>query len=207
MSPITLVTKMTLISAENQQDLSVTTRALGNLDRCVRGYSSKNDFLGSLGDVIYRLWNAVKAIFGKSDWQKGRAALKILSNITLLPLATNYDATMNRHEADTLLKKYIVINENETLVAQCADPNICNLEQASIIYKMLYKEVGNFMDSSKTTKELKSHMENDDFMTTPLETNPKQDDQEGEANTWYAKKYFEQSPYSNNWMEQSWYPK
>lgn len=53
---------------------SVITKAFGNVERCVRGYSKCEGFSG----VLYRIWNAIKAIFGQSDWQIARRSLKDL---------------------------------------------------------------------------------------------------------------------------------
>lgn len=54
----------------------VLTKSLGDVERCVIGYSSRDGFFGKLSGLIYRVWNAVKAVFGQSDWQKARRGLK-----------------------------------------------------------------------------------------------------------------------------------
>jgi hypothetical protein len=64
---------------------TVITKSLGDVEKCVVGYSSREGFFGKLGGVVYRMWNAVKAIFGQSDWQKSRRALKTLQ-VKLLEL-------------------------------------------------------------------------------------------------------------------------
>lgn len=44
----------------------------GALDRCIRGYSVRTGFFGKLSGIIYRICNAIKAIFGRSDWQMAK---------------------------------------------------------------------------------------------------------------------------------------
>lgn len=54
------------------------TRELGNIERCVVGYSTREGFGGKVAGLFYRIWNAIKAIFGRSDWQLARKELNKL---------------------------------------------------------------------------------------------------------------------------------
>lgn len=40
------------------------------------GYADREGFLGSIATLLHRVWNAVKALFGQSDWQRAERALK-----------------------------------------------------------------------------------------------------------------------------------
>jgi len=44
--------------------------------RCVSRYTSPKTFCERLSYIVFRVWNAVKAIFGKSDWQLARRSIK-----------------------------------------------------------------------------------------------------------------------------------
>lgn len=75
---------------DNDSKSEVFTKALGNVERCVRKYSAREVFWGKLSGIIYRIWNAFKAIFGQSDWQIARRALKdLMINLPKTPEGRN----------------------------------------------------------------------------------------------------------------------
>jgi hypothetical protein len=37
--------------------------------KVMNGYGKREGFFNKIGGVFYRIWNAVKAVFGQSDWQ------------------------------------------------------------------------------------------------------------------------------------------
>lgn len=39
------------------------------------GYCEREGFLGSIATLLHRVWNAVKSLFGQSDWQRAERAL------------------------------------------------------------------------------------------------------------------------------------
>jgi uncharacterized membrane protein YheB (UPF0754 family) len=39
------------------------------LIKVINGYGKREGFFNKIGGIFYRIWNAVKAIFGQSDWQ------------------------------------------------------------------------------------------------------------------------------------------
>ncbi len=41
----------------------------GRIITVIEGYGKRDGFLGWVPFIFYRIWNAVKAIFGQSDWQ------------------------------------------------------------------------------------------------------------------------------------------
>jgi hypothetical protein len=43
---------------------------------CVANYATRDGCLGKISWIAYRIWNAIKSIFGKSDWQVATAALE-----------------------------------------------------------------------------------------------------------------------------------
>jgi hypothetical protein len=92
----------------------VLTKALGDVERCVKGYSSRNGF-GKIGGLFYRIWNAIKAVFGQSDWQKGQNALKTIADqgISLISMNLNYIEPLNN-----LFKEMTGLNSIEDFAQQ-----------------------------------------------------------------------------------------
>jgi hypothetical protein len=43
--------------------------------RNLTGYVKREGFWGGICTILHRIWNAIKAIFGQSDWQKAEKAL------------------------------------------------------------------------------------------------------------------------------------
>lgn len=43
--------------------------------KAIAGYAKRDGFLGSIATLLHRVWNAVKAVFGQSDWQRARNAV------------------------------------------------------------------------------------------------------------------------------------
>lgn len=41
----------------------------------IAGYAKRDGFLGTIATVLHRVWNAAKAIFGQSDWQRAHRAV------------------------------------------------------------------------------------------------------------------------------------
>lgn len=41
----------------------------------IAGYAKRDGFLGTIATVLHRVWNAAKAIFGQSDWQRAERAV------------------------------------------------------------------------------------------------------------------------------------
>jgi hypothetical protein len=67
----------TLSSQEVKNELinTVKNREEIGKDTCnrtikvINGYGKREGFFNKIGGIFYRIWNAVKAIFGQSDWQ------------------------------------------------------------------------------------------------------------------------------------------
>jgi hypothetical protein len=80
-SPFIGMVKAAIECSADKSNIEITktntaiTKSLGDVERCVVGYSSREGFFGKLGGIVYRMWNAVKAVFGQSDWQKCRRAI------------------------------------------------------------------------------------------------------------------------------------
>jgi hypothetical protein len=43
--------------------------------KVINGYGKREGFFNKINGVFYRIWNAVKAIFGQSDWQLAKKTL------------------------------------------------------------------------------------------------------------------------------------
>jgi len=96
----------------------VKTTALSTIEKCVKGYSTREGFGGKLAGLFYRIWNAIKAIFGQSDWQKARKAVKILdpSNPAVeVMFAPRNSSFQKLSKEDKFLKSLVAMNENKTL--------------------------------------------------------------------------------------------
>lgn len=51
--------------------------------KALTGYAKREGVLGMVATVLHRIWNAVKAIFGQSDWQRAENAVLSLSQRVL----------------------------------------------------------------------------------------------------------------------------
>jgi gas vesicle protein len=49
--------------------------ACNRMIKVINGYGKREGFYDKIGGIFYRIWNAVKAIFGQSDWQVARKTL------------------------------------------------------------------------------------------------------------------------------------
>lgn len=95
---------------------------IGLMERCIAGYSARRGFSGKFRGLIYRIWNAIKAIFGQSDWQLTRKHLEKqlkcapqkIKNQIKTPLKVAYKALFDKSpslkKADDILKAMIVVN-------------------------------------------------------------------------------------------------
>lgn len=76
------------------------------LEKCVAGYSSRQG-MEKIGYLLYRIWNAVKAIFNQSDWQK----LKKETNDFLLRIKKNPSTPEGKEFKTQINNLYIQIFE------------------------------------------------------------------------------------------------
>jgi hypothetical protein len=82
------------------------------IGRCVTGYRTRQGFGGKLAGFFYRIWNAIKAVFGQSDLQISRRTIdKIYTNHDLNKLTNIINPV---HKA-LFGKKIIIKNSNELL--------------------------------------------------------------------------------------------
>lgn len=92
--------------------------------KCVNGYSSRTGFWGKIAGLIYRIWNAVKAIIGQSDWQRAKRAMEN-NNFHLIDANISHIEHLDRYlnleypnelthveDPDTLLHALIRLNES-----------------------------------------------------------------------------------------------
>lgn len=56
--------------------------------KAIAGYAKRDGFLGSIATLLHRVWNAVKAVFGQSDWQRARNSLISITERFATKLAT-----------------------------------------------------------------------------------------------------------------------
>lgn len=97
------------------------------LEKCVAGYSSRQG-VKKIGYLLYRIWNAVKAIFNQSDWQK----LSRESNNFFLRLRNNPNVEitpMQQQVKDSMRNLQVIIFK------LFISANGKNLEEAQLLLK------------------------------------------------------------------------
>ncbi|CRX39110.1 hypothetical protein [Estrella lausannensis] len=86
------------------------------------GYIPREGFLGSIRDLVHRIWNAIKAIFWQSDWELAVSSLASvqakLKDRLLLPVSTrelpSEELAMNILENLTSLNR--AIKQHDTIL-------------------------------------------------------------------------------------------
>lgn len=91
--------------------------ALNNIERCIIGRPKRSGFFGKCASLIYRIWNAVKSIFGQSDWQKARRGIKTFGQtlIKQLDITSIKPDSLNDEVCDHILRYGVEFNENEAI--------------------------------------------------------------------------------------------
>lgn len=165
-SPMTLVAKGVLEELfENRKDIGKDTNKVGELklvnctiksiqkvEKAVNGYSNS-------WNIFYRIWNAVKACFGMSDWQCAKRSLHQLKNelakefAPTIRAAFGIDSTDAKDKKSTALFKFLVSESTENKVF------------SSLADAALYAMIG--MNKHKSTK-----------LAMNLEMNPKLDEKQ-----------------------------
>lgn len=91
-------------------ELNLDSQAENKVKKCVAGYSIPDSFLRKICWVAYRIFNAIKSIFGQSDWQKAR---KALVNASISPDGEyKYPKHIEEQAASLTLKMLVELNEN-----------------------------------------------------------------------------------------------
>jgi hypothetical protein len=60
---------------EIKQDNDIGKDQSNRIIKVINGYGKREGFFNKINGVFYRIWNAVKAIFGQSDWQLAKKSL------------------------------------------------------------------------------------------------------------------------------------
>jgi hypothetical protein len=50
--------------------------AIEKSKKCGIGYSKRQTCCGKIAGLLYRIWNAIKALIGQSDWQRAKRAIE-----------------------------------------------------------------------------------------------------------------------------------
>lgn len=172
---------------KNTEKLGIITKALGSVEHCVRGYSRRNGFCGKLSGIMYRVWNAIKAIFCQSDWQKGRKALQVAGK-EIASLVNIYEgkyddfiANINLpvdwsvKDCDTFLRCLVKLNENPIIKKMTPE-----------IRKSFDKEKPTIFASILYSKELKSFI---CLINNNLQNSGKISSEEFKANKAFSSKW------------------
>lgn len=140
--PISCVTNIVdgVFKQVDHESNKTITRALGDIERCVIGYSSREGFFGKISGLFYRIWNAVKAVFGQSDWQKARKAFD-----TLKVTAVNHPII--EQLGAKIIGLYSQINSQESSESELEDTP--SMEQMLLQLQMVKSLISNY----KFTKE------------------------------------------------------
>jgi len=101
--------------------------ALEKTKKCISGYSAKQGFWNKIAGLTYRIWNAIKAIIGQSDWQRAKrsidnknfklidANLRQMHKLDIF-LNVEYPKELTHIEdADSFLYALIKLNESSTI--------------------------------------------------------------------------------------------
>lgn len=100
--------------------LGLRTRDKYTVCRCVSRYSLPSNVPGYCRYVSLRVWNAVRALFGSSDWQKALNVLvdkeRELVEAAPLVLQRQFTEIVIREVAEDLLRDLIQINEGRVLL-------------------------------------------------------------------------------------------
>lgn len=143
-TPITFISNYATDQIKNEniagfeKEATEVITIIGKVTKCVNGYSSQHTLGSKISELVYRIWNAVKAIFGMSDWQRARRALaKDLPNVIIKLMTNNHMenketkalvsilerqllskssfASFKNNAADAILHLLISVNENKLL--------------------------------------------------------------------------------------------
>jgi hypothetical protein len=79
------------------------------------GYAKRDGFLGSIATLLHRVWNAIKAIFGQSDWQKASSALISITNRLADKITGNDPAWSNALQFKMFFRDPVHIEIDEEL--------------------------------------------------------------------------------------------
>jgi len=123
--------------ADKKNNPVLTKQELDTL-RALDGYSLREGVLGKIAAIIYRIWNAIKAVFRQSDWQKANRVLETLYTRLLNHKVTSLRADIENLQIAFAIGRMILgtkegrINILEQIVKFCEKDKG---QQASIINK------------------------------------------------------------------------
>lgn len=98
----------------------------GRIITVIRGYGKRDGVLNNIAALFYRIWNAVKAVFGRSDWQLVKKAhlieleekVQVYQNtpsIKRLPKElAQKQINLERHMEEKIMEAYLAVNVDAT---------------------------------------------------------------------------------------------
>lgn len=99
------------------EKVSLGQDAKNRIFKVVDGYGKREGFWNNIGGIFYRIWNAVKAIFGQSDWQKARNLLQKAMKFEMLQqLQTEQKEELSKECINKCLKP---LNRMVKIFANC----------------------------------------------------------------------------------------
>ena len=73
-----------------EKAVGLEPKTFGRVFKCIEGYSDreKGGFAGAFQSFMYRVWNAIKSIFGQSDWQLAKKAIwnNLVAKVKKMPI-------------------------------------------------------------------------------------------------------------------------
>lgn len=70
------MTKLSGLAQEGISSLGLDQKGQAQVEKTVAGYSSPNTLGEKVSYAAYRVFNAVKSLFGQSDWQVSKKILE-----------------------------------------------------------------------------------------------------------------------------------
>ncbi len=97
---------ITHLEIENAWNTEVKNRIV----KVIHGYGKRDGLFDQLSGIVYRIWNAIKSLFGQSDWQQANKAISNQQNILEHPEVKALSAL----DLDGKLRKQIEKIKSET---------------------------------------------------------------------------------------------
>lgn len=144
---------------ENYKDAGDESKMInGKFIRVIEGYGKRSGFLPKIAGIAYRIWNAIKSIFGRSDWQ---LLLKAVGSHISKEATRRFSETELHSIPDHLIKQLklqyesAMVEETNSQLHICLNfinnKNLQNLEELDSSFRKKYKESTQTIDRKYET--------------------------------------------------------
>lgn len=134
----------TMVLNQNNEPVTVTLITQSEVDaiKGLSGYVSRPGLFGMIATVLHRVWNAVKAIFGMSDWQQAHAAFSSYAP-RITPLTALFGNPRAKIE-EALLKQSRPEYSNEVSLGM--EAIVKGISEVNEVFEPLEPMLGPFLD-------------------------------------------------------------